>query len=170
VAGAAEADLTAVAVDVTIAIHDLRQVPEHWATVVDRIWQAWWRPYGAPLADVEAALAEVAAAADFPSFTLVAVDAGRFAGTVTVIKEDIDARPQLRPCIAALWVDPSSRGQGVAQRLLNTACARLARAGCSRVYLGARPPLRRYYSGHGWTLHESGVGSDRLDVFVRALP
>jgi predicted N-acetyltransferase YhbS len=155
---------------VTIDILDLRQVPQYWATVVDRIWQAWWRPYGAVLGDVELALTEVAAAADFPSFTLVAVDAGRFIGTVTVIKDDIEARPDLRPCIAALWVDPAGRGQGVGLRLVRAACDRLARSGYPRVYLGAKLPLRSYYSAHGWTLLESGVGTDNLDVFVRALP
>lgn len=160
----------AAAVDVTIAVLDLRQVPEYWATVADRIWNAWWRPYGAVLADVEVALAEVAAGIDFPSFTLVAVDDGTFVGTVTVIKDDIEARPDLRPCIAALWVDPASRGQGVGARLVKAACARLSRAGFPRVYLGAKPPLRRYYSSHGWTLLESGIGADNLDVFVRALP
>jgi predicted N-acetyltransferase YhbS len=155
---------------VTIDIHDLRQAPELWATVADRIWKAWWRPYGAVLGDVEVALAEVAAAADFPSFTLVAVDSGKFVGTVTVIKDDIESRPDLGPCIAALWVDPSGRGQGVGEHLVKAACDRLARTGFPQVYLGAKLHLRSYYSDHGWTLLESGVGGDDLDVFVRALP
>ncbi|WP_332685844.1 GNAT family N-acetyltransferase [Devosia sp.] len=158
------------AVEVTIDIHDLRQAPEYWATVADRIWKAWWRPYGAALTDVEVALADVARAANFPSFTLVAVGAGKFVGTVTALEDDIESRPDLGPCIAALWVESADRGHGIGASLVRAACDRLADAGFRRVYLGAKPPLRSYYSGHGWTLLESGVGGDDLDVFVRALP
>ena len=133
--------------------------------VADRIWRAWWEPSGANLAEVEDALGAVIAAENFP-FTLVARSGDRFVGTVTAIQSDIAGRPDLGPCIAALWVEPEMRGQGVAQALVNAALRRLADV----AYLAARPPLHQYYASRGWMLRERNVGDDDLDVFARAVP
>lgn len=134
--------------------------------VADRIWRAWWEPSGATLADVEDALGAVIAVENFP-FTLIARSGDRFVGTVTAIQSDIAARPDLGPCIAALWVEPEMRGQGVAQALVNAALLRLADVGWDVAYLAARPPLHQYYASRGWTLRERNVGDDDLDVFFR---
>ena len=72
----------------TVAVRDLRVTPEHRATVADRLWRAWWEPYGETLSDVESALSDVLAAETFP-FTLVATRDGQFIGTVTGIQSDI---------------------------------------------------------------------------------
>ena len=153
-----------------MTLDDLRDVPAYRATVANRIWNAFWRPNGAPLSAVEAALDGVTAAADYPSFTLVAHEDGVFLGTVTAIKVDIEARPELGPCVAALWVEVAARRKGIGMALMNAACQRLANAGFAVAYLPARRHLRDYYSARGWTLIESDVGDDRLDVFSRALP
>lgn len=137
--------------------------------VADRIWRAWWEPSGATIADVEEALDAVLRAQDFP-FTLVAHADGRFVGTVTAIQSDIAARPDLGPCIAALWVEPEMRGQGVGQDLVGAALRRLANLGQHQAYLAAKPHLHGYYVGCGWTLRERDVGDDGLDVFCRVLP
>lgn len=79
-------------------------------------------------------------------------------------------RPDLGPCIAALWVDAEARGQGVAQALTDAALTRFAQLGFAQAYLAAKPHLRGFYEPRGWTLLEREVGDDRLDVFVRALP
>ena len=39
-------------------ISDLRQQPEFFDSVADRIWQAWWGPNGYPLAYIKGRLAE----------------------------------------------------------------------------------------------------------------
>lgn len=153
-----------------MTLDDLRDIPSLRETVADRIWNAWWRPYGHALSAVEMALDDAMAAKDYPSFTLVAHEQGAFLGTVTVIADDIDARPQLGPCIAALWVDEGARGRGIAQALMAAACLRLSNTGFAVAYLSARRHLRDYYSPRGWTLLESDVGDDSLDVFSRALP
>ena len=151
-------------------IADVRNAPEYQDIVADRIWNAWWRPAGSELAEVQAALREVVAATRFPSFTLVASEGGRFVGTVTVIESDIAARPRLGPCIAALWVEAEARGRGIAAALMSAACRRLASPGFECAYLAAKPRLRAYYAARGWTLVETGIGEDNLDVFRRALP
>ena len=149
-------------------IVDLKTAPHYFDVIADRIWNAWWKPSGAELADVEAALTDVVSSDVFP-FTLVCAEGEVFVGTVTCIATDIEARPELGPCVAALWVEPDRRGRGVADRLVDAALLRLHAAGYEHAYLAARRPLRDYYSGRGWVLAEQGVGADQLDVFNRVL-
>lgn len=149
-------------------VRDLKTAPQYFDVIADRIWNAWWKPSGAELAQVEAALADVVASDVFP-FTLVGVEDEVFVGTVTCIAADIEARPELGPCVAALWVEPDWRGRAVADRLVDAALKRLHSAGYGLAYLAARRPLRAYYGGRGWVLVEEGVGADKLDVFNRVL-
>ncbi|KRA99406.1 hypothetical protein ASD83_02455 [Devosia sp. Root685] len=151
-----------------VEIHDLRAAMTHRSVVADRIWRAWWEPYGEPLSDVDAALDTVLSATKFP-FTLVAIRGGAFAGTATSIMADIDARPGLGPCLAALWVEPEARGHGVAGMLISAVLELLSIQGCRQVYLSAKPHLRGFYEKNDWTLVESNIDGDKQDVFVRAL-
>ena len=150
-------------------ILDLRDAPEFFPEVADRIWRAWWEPEGRSLADVEAALHEVTAGPRFP-FTLVAARDRRFVGTVTSIMNDIGARPDWGPCLAALWVEPEARGQGIGEALADTLMTRLSGLDFERVYLSAKPRMRAYYLLRGWTMIDSDVDKDHQDVFVRLLP
>ena len=150
-------------------LDDLRDVPQHGAAVADRIWNTWWKPDGLPLSAVEAALDEICLARDFP-FTLVAHADGQFLGTATAIMTDIQERPQLGPCLAALWVEEHARSRGVGGALMQAALARLSALGHPAAFLSAKPHMRHFYLQHGWTLVESDVGEERLDVFRSALP
>lgn len=151
------------------AIASLKHQPGLRPVVADRIWRAFWEPYGSPLDVLEAALDDILTAIDFP-FTLVALDNDGFVGTVTAIQSDIAARPDLGPCIAALWVEPRARGQGVGRALVTSALSRLAAQGRERCYLPAKPHLHDYYAMDGWRLVEREVGDDKLDIFFRTLP
>ena len=161
--------MTADALPTLFLISSLRDHPRFRTDVSDRIWRAFWEPYDSSRADLDAALDEVVAAQGFP-FTLVAHWGDQFAGTVTAIQSDISARPHLGPCIAALWVEPEARRQGVARQLVAAALHRLAELGHRQAYLPAKPHLRDFYVRGGWTLLEQQVGDDSLDVFARALP
>jgi predicted N-acetyltransferase YhbS len=150
-------------------IVDLKQAPHVFDAVADRIWRTWWQRDGYELADVEAALREVILAQSYP-FTLVAVRAGRFLGTVTSIMSDIAARPEWGPCLAALWVEPEARRQGIGAALAEALMLRLATLDFERVYLSAQPHMRAYYLLGGWTMIDSDIDKDHQDVFVRELP
>ena len=54
-------------------ISDLRQCPEFFDTVAERIWRAWWEPDGHPLAYIQARLRENLNGSLIP-FALVAHD------------------------------------------------------------------------------------------------
>lgn len=150
-----------------MTIVDLRHAPQHFDAVADRIWRAWWEPNGAALADVEGALRGSLGPTGFP-FSLIAVVDGVFAGTASAIASDLEARPDLGPWVAALWVEPAFRGQGIGEALMAEAVAQLRRQGFDKIYLCARAPLRQYYLARGAMLVEQGVGADQLDVFVLA--
>ena len=153
----------------TVAIVNLRDARQFFPDVADRIWRAWWKPGGTPLAELEEMLSDVIAANDFP-FTLVAVEDDRFAGTVTAIASDLDERPELTPWIAAVWVEPEFRRSGVARAIVEQAVQTMFEQGHAQVYLYANAPMRSFYLGLGWTLLEEKFGQHGVDIFVRHQP
>lgn len=144
--------------------YELKDRPEHIATVAERIWRAGWAPDGATLAMVEEALADIGAADGFP-FTLVALDGDVFLGTISGIQSDIVARPDLGPCIADFWIEESARAKGVGGALLDKARERIRAAGFDCAYLAADRSLRHYYERQGWTLTEEDVDPNGVDIF-----
>jgi hypothetical protein len=99
------------------AISELRQQPEFFDSVADRIWQAWWKPNGYPLAYISGRLAENMQDAGIP-LALVAHDGSIFLGTASVVASDLDERPEFSPWVAAVWVEESARGHGVGANLV----------------------------------------------------
>ena len=77
-------------------ISDLRQRPEFFDSVAERIWQAWWKADGHPLEYISGRLRESLSAMSIP-FALVAHDGDVFLGTTSVIASDLAERPQLTP-------------------------------------------------------------------------
>jgi hypothetical protein len=68
----------------SFTIDDLRQCPQFFDTVADRIWQAWWQADGTPLGAISGRLRENMTATPVP-FALVAHDGAAFLGTTSVI-------------------------------------------------------------------------------------
>ena len=147
-------------------ISDLRQRPNFFDTVADRIWQAWWQPNGYPLETIQTRLRENMDAVPIP-FALVAHDGERFLGTSSVIASDLEERPQLTPWVAAVWVEDDARQQGVGAALVNRAAQDCFALGIASVYLCARPRMTEFYEGLGWTVIERNVGPHHQGVFVR---
>ena len=147
-------------------ISDLRQQPEFFDAVADRIWREWWEPNGHPLAYIRGRLAENMQDTSIP-LALVAHDGDGFLGTASVIASDLDERPELTPWVAAVWVEESMRGHGVGAALVDAAARAGFALGFPRVYLCARARMTRFYERLGWTLIERRVGPHQLNVFVR---
>jgi N-acetylglutamate synthase-like GNAT family acetyltransferase len=152
--------------DPSFIISDLRQCPAFFDTVADRIWRAWWEPGGYPLAHIATRLRENMADTPIP-FALVAHDGERFLGTTSVIKSDLEERPQLTPWVAAVWVDEDARRNGVASSLVNRATQDCFALGIKRAWLCSRPQREGFYGGLGWTVAERDVGPHRLIVYFR---
>ena len=148
------------------AISDLRQRPEFFEVVADRIWQAWWKADGHPLDYISGRLRENLDAAPIP-FALVAHDGDAFLGTASVIAADLAQRPQLTPWVAAVWVDPAARRRGVGAALVDRAAQACFALGVDRAHLCARPQRCGFYEGLGWTAIERDVGPHHMTVFIR---
>ncbi len=148
------------------AISDLRQRPEFFDVVADRIWQAWWKADGHPLGYITSRLQENLSATPIP-LALVAHDGRAFLGTASVIASDLPERPQLTPWVAAVWVEPQARSHGIGAALVNRATEDCFALGFGRVYLCARPQRSSFYEGLGWTPIERDVGPHHPGVFIR---
>ncbi len=147
-------------------IADLRQCPEFFDAVADRIWQAWWKPHGHPLDYIRGRLRENMEATALP-LALVAHEDGNFLGTTSVIASDLAERPQFTPWVAAVWVEPEARRHGVGAALVDRAAQACFALGADRAYLCARPERAGFYQRLGWTSIERDVGASHLDVFIR---
>ncbi|UFS74507.1 GNAT family N-acetyltransferase [Tardiphaga sp. 37S4] len=150
-------------------ISDLRQQPDFFDTVADRIWQAWWKRHGVPEAYIVERLRENMQGTDLP-IALVAHRGPDFLGTASLLVSDLDERPQYTPWVAAVWTEPDARKQGIAPALIERACLEAFSRGHARVYLCAAPPRRAWYESIGWTPIEDGVGALKLTVFFRERP
>ncbi len=151
-------------------ISDLRQRPEFFDTVADRIWQAWWKADDHPLEYISGRLREDLNDAPIP-FALVAHDGEAFLGTASVIASDLEERPQLTPWVAAVWVEPQARQRGVGGALADRATQDCFALGVRRAYLCARPQRSNFYQRLGWIPIERDVGRHGLSVFIRdAIP
>jgi GNAT superfamily N-acetyltransferase len=143
-------------------ISNLKTVPQFADTVASRGWHAWWTRSGVPLADYRAHLDPMLASTGIP-FCLVDHDDDTYRGSCLVIESDLDARPNLTPWIAALWVDEPYRRQGIAAALMQEARKYI---GASTVYLCAELKVSPYYLARGWQQIESDVMG--LNVFAMA--
>jgi GNAT superfamily N-acetyltransferase len=148
------------------SISDLRQRPDFFDTVADRIWRAWWQPRGHPASHVSDRLRQNMDATPIP-FALVAHDGDRFFGTASVIAADLPERPQYTPWVAAVWVDPEHRRRRVGGALVDRAARDCFALGIARAYLCARPERSVFYAGLGWTAIEHGVGDSGLAIWIR---
>jgi GNAT superfamily N-acetyltransferase len=150
-------------------ICDLRQRPEFFDAVADRIWRAWWEPNGHPLDYITGRLAENMLDTPIP-LALVAHDGSAFLGTASLIASDLDERPDLTPWVAAVWVEEAARGHGIGAALVDAATHACFKLGFARAYLCARARMTGFYERLGWTLIERRVGPHQLNVFIREKP
>lgn len=153
----------------SFAISDLREKPEFFDAVAQRIWQAWWREKGHPLDFIAGRLRENLNAEPIP-FALVAHDGAKFLGSVSVIASDVAARPQYSPWVAALWVDEANRRQGIGAALVERAAHAIFALGIERTYLAASRERRSLYFTRGWKQIEEDVGRQLLTILVRNSP
>jgi GNAT superfamily N-acetyltransferase len=146
-------------------IVNLADFPRFADTVADRGWKAWFADGSVTIEEYRNRLEPMLSPKRVP-FCLVAEQGGVYAGSVLVIESDMEERPQYAPWIAALWVDPDHRGNGVGRQLLFAACEYAFDLGHRSCYLCTIPDNDEFYLGSGFELLESHV--DGLNIFVKS--
>ncbi|MFL6818578.1 MAG: GNAT family N-acetyltransferase [Bradyrhizobium sp.] len=153
----------------SFTISNLREFPEFFSNVADRVWNFTWKSKGVSLEQVAAGLRGVTSNDKFP-FVIVAHDGDHYAGSALGIASDMDERPQYTPWVAAVWVEPQYRRQNVGRSLVSHATETCLKQGFQKVFLCARPERHEFYTRQGWSMIELEVGEKRLNVYVKCAP
>lgn len=78
----------------------------------------------------------------------IAIEDNEIIGTYALLRNDINSRQDLFPCLACLYVKPDYRGRSVGNRLLEHALNVTARLGYEKLYLSSN--LEGYYEKYSW--------------------
>lgn len=132
--------------------------------VAQAIWTEFWsHGEGYTAAELEALLADATDPDRLP-LCRIALDGGRLLGTASLIDNDDPARPQLWPWLAAVWVAPEVRAQGIGSMLVQAIRADAARLGIAALHLGTDRP--GWYARFGALFQEQA----RADLTILRLP
>jgi GNAT superfamily N-acetyltransferase len=130
----------------------LRAHPEHCDTLA--AWLHRQFPYEfaeQPLADWQL---EFRAGQDNGDWQmLIALEHGQVLGCAGLARDDLPLRPELGPWLACVYVLPEWRGQGLAERLIESIYAVARERGHHRLYLHTHDRAD-YYAKRGWQLLE----------------
>ena len=127
-------------------IHPLYAAPQHASCVTEWLWRA----FGAD-ALPRAFFASIVEHSQTPGalpITFVAVEGERLLGTVGLWRCDLISRQDLYPWMAALYVAPEARGQGLAGKLQQHVSGYARAQGYTELFLYSA--CRDFYERFGW--------------------
>ena len=135
-----------------ISIYHLFEYPEYYPTVARWIHYEWWvdKP-GHSVKTMEDRL-RLANDPDKIPLSLLALSDGVPVGTVNLVENDAEDRPDLYPWLAAMLVQSKYRGHGIGTKLVNSIISHAVRLGISEIFLGTDIP--EFYERLGATDHE----------------
>ncbi len=152
-----------------LTIDYLKHHPQHAATIARWIYDEWCSREGMTFEDVLQRTLGCANDDRIP-LTLVAIDGDACVGTVSLFVTDLGARPDLTPWLAALYVAPERRNQGVGSALIEALLDIARRLGVTRLYLHTETAAP-FYARRGWQflLHATNDRDEPTEVFVKEL-
>ena len=134
-------------------IHPLYAAPQHASCVTEWLW----REFGAD-ALPRAFFASIVEHSQTPGalpITFVAVEGERLLGTVGLWRCDLISRQDLYPWMAALYVAPEARGQGLAGKLQQHVIGYARAQGYGELFLYSA--CRDFYERFGWQYIGEGL-------------
>lgn len=150
-----------------LRIEFLKNHPEHVLTVARWIYDEWDHVTAANLDEVvDATLARMND--DRVPLTLVALRGDACVGTVGLWESDLSSRPELSPWLAALYVHPAARNEGVGGALIDALVSTARGLGIGRLYLHTET-ASGYYRRRGWrfllrTRNDRGEETEVFDL------
>lgn len=85
--------------------------------------------------------------------TWLALDAGDWLGSVSLLHDDHEQIRGWSPWLASLYVKPGARGRGVGAALVAHAVAQAAAFGVPELYLYCEASMVAWYRSLGWSEH-----------------
>ncbi|WP_413559447.1 GNAT family N-acetyltransferase [Bdellovibrio sp. HCB209] len=136
----------------SVRIQHLYEVPALIPEVAQWIFNAFWSDKGLPDSSFLVEALGEATSSDAVPLSLVAFIDDKAVGTINLIENDDEERTHLTPWLAALWVDPKFRKQGIGSQLVLNLLAEAKRLGISELYLETHSP--KFYTDLGAELIE----------------
>ena len=121
-------------------------------------WEAWGRAQGETLAERTRAIAGRTARLGLEQCFVALID-GTPAGTASLVARDTEARPDLSPWLASVYVAQHFRAAGIAPVLVKAVESAAWRAGFARLWLFTDGQVPLYVSlgwGEHGVLHDHG--------------
>ncbi len=126
--------------------------PQHCDTFAGWIHQQFHYEYAEqPLTDWQREFADGQTSGDWKG--LIALDGDQLLGGAALAKADLARRPDLGPWLACVFVTPLTRGQGLAEQLIEGICAQAKANGVATLYLHTQDK-RDYHAKRGWAVLE----------------
>jgi predicted N-acetyltransferase YhbS len=132
---------------VNIRVAHLFEHAECNPTVARWIYEEFWADKQRHTAESLDALLRQATRPDRIPLSLLALHNSNPVGTINLIENDDEDRPHLTPWLAALYVKPEFRRQGIGSLLVRTLQSHARRLGIRGLYLGTDNPA--FYSRLG---------------------
>ena len=117
-----------------IAIDYLRNQPQHLLTVARWVYDEWTH-VTEPDLESQVRVTREWLNDDRIPLCLVAIDGDRCVGTVSIFVDDLHARQDLTPWLAALYVDAGHRNRGIGGALIERLLEAARGLGIRRLYL-----------------------------------
>lgn len=134
-------------------IHPLYAAPQHASCVTEWLWRAFGA--GALPRAFFASIVEHSQTPGALPITFVAVEGERLLGTVGLWRCDLISRQDLYPWMAALYVAPEARGQGLAGKLQQHVIGYARAQGYTELFLYSA--CRDFYERFGWQYIGEGL-------------
>jgi GNAT superfamily N-acetyltransferase len=80
---------------------------------------------------------------------LIAFTGDKCIGTVAIVEDDLEKRPDLTPWIASVYIEENHRGHGIAKLLVETAMRKAKALGLKNIYLHTET-AHGLYDKMGW--------------------
>ncbi|MFD0771284.1 GNAT family N-acetyltransferase [Bacillus sp. CGMCC 1.60114] len=106
---------------------------------------------------------------EFPITFIANVD-GQCVGTVSIFENDWKEKPQYKPWLASLYVEPSYRSQKIGFYLIKDLLKHMKKIGYSKVFLKTEN-ASAYYEKRGWERIETVLDEqgENVDIFKYVL-